>query len=188
MKLILIRHGATEANEKRLYCGSTDLPLSASGAAALREKVLSGAYPCADGFRFVTSGLKRCAETLLAVYGAVAFTPEKRISEMDFGVFEMKSYAELKDDPAYVAWISGDNEKNVAPGGESGEMMKERVFDWLSEAVSENADTVAVTHGGVIAAIMDKLFAEEPKNRYEWQPVCGGGYVVDVEKHVYTAF
>ena len=32
----LIRHGMTEANEKHLYCGSTDLPLSAAGAAALR--------------------------------------------------------------------------------------------------------------------------------------------------------
>lgn len=31
MKLILIRHGKTEANEKHLYCGSTDVSLSESG-------------------------------------------------------------------------------------------------------------------------------------------------------------
>ena len=28
MKILLLRHGITEANEKHLYCGSTDLPLS----------------------------------------------------------------------------------------------------------------------------------------------------------------
>ena len=28
MRILLLRHGITEANEKHLYCGSTDLPLS----------------------------------------------------------------------------------------------------------------------------------------------------------------
>ena len=31
MTIYLIRHGKTEANEKHLYCGSTDLPLSEAG-------------------------------------------------------------------------------------------------------------------------------------------------------------
>ena len=31
MSIYLIRHGKTEANEKHLYCGSTDLPLSEKG-------------------------------------------------------------------------------------------------------------------------------------------------------------
>ena len=33
----LIRHGRTEANEKHLYCGSSDLPLSVSGAEELKK-------------------------------------------------------------------------------------------------------------------------------------------------------
>ena len=31
MTIYLIRHGKTKANERRLYCGSTDLPLSLVG-------------------------------------------------------------------------------------------------------------------------------------------------------------
>ena len=31
MSIYLIRHGRTEANEKWLYCGSTDLSLSEKG-------------------------------------------------------------------------------------------------------------------------------------------------------------
>lgn len=35
-----------------------------------------------------------------------------------------------------------------------------------------------ITHGGVIAAIMERLFPEEKKNCYEWQPQPGHGYAV----------
>ena len=34
MKILLLRHGITEANEKHLYCGSTDLSGRARRAAA----------------------------------------------------------------------------------------------------------------------------------------------------------
>jgi hypothetical protein len=37
MTVYLIRHGKTEANEKWLYCGSTDLPLSQKGREELTE-------------------------------------------------------------------------------------------------------------------------------------------------------
>ena len=33
--IYLIRHGKTEANARGLYCGSTDLPLSAEGRTQL---------------------------------------------------------------------------------------------------------------------------------------------------------
>ena len=37
-------------------------------------------------------------------------------------------------------------------------------------------DAVLVTHGGVIAALMEHLFPQENKNRYQWQSANGGGY------------
>ena len=40
-------------------------------------------------------------------------------------------------------------------------------------------DTVLVTHGGVIAAIMAFCFPEENKTRYQWQPAPGHGYVLE---------
>ena len=42
MRLILLRHGLTEANERHLYFGSTDLPLSERGREALRRSKDSG--------------------------------------------------------------------------------------------------------------------------------------------------
>ena len=39
-------------------------------------------------------------------------------------------------------------------------------------------DTCVITHGGVIAAIMEHLLPEENKNRYQWQPRPGEGYCI----------
>ena len=180
MKLILIRHGNTEANEKHLYCGSTDLPLSHAGKAALLERKAAAGIPLAEGFRILTSGMRRCEETLSLLYGEVPHETDAAFREMDCGAFEMRSYEEMKTDPAYIAWISGNNEANVCPGGESGEIMTARVVKGLEKLMADGRDSLLVTHGGVIAAIMTYLFPEEGKNRYEWQPKPGGGYAIDL--------
>ena len=177
-RIYLIRHGATRANEQHLYCGSTDLPLSEAGAAAL-GKLSYGM----DAERYVTSGMKRTNETLRILFGNVPFREEAAFREVDFGVFEMRSYGELKDDPAYQAWLAGDNEKNVPPGGESGEAMKARALPAFGALAALPGDTVLVTHGGVIAAIMEAAFPGEGKNRYQWQPAPGHGYAVTPEEY-----
>ena len=41
MTIYLIRHGKTSANEKHLYCGSTDLPLSNAGKEELRSVIMT---------------------------------------------------------------------------------------------------------------------------------------------------
>ncbi len=187
MKLILIRHGKTEANEKHLYCGSTDLPLSEGGKSELTERKNTVKYPSIDGFRILTSGMLRCEETLGILYGDVPHETNEAFREMDFGAFEMRSYEKMKNDPDYIAWITGDNEANVAPGGESGNLMTERVLESLKRLIADGRDTLIVTHGGVIAAVMVYLFTEEGRNRYEWQPKPGGGYMIDVTEKQYMA-
>ena len=187
MKLILIRHGKTGANEKHLYCGSTDIPLSDGGRTELLQKKETTAYPNITGYHILTSGMKRCEETLPILYGNIPNETDAAFREMDFGAFEMRSYEEMKNDPDYIAWISGDNESNVTPGGESGNIMTARVIDGLQRLIGDGRDTLLVTHGGVIAAIMAYLFASESRNRYEWQPKPGGGYVIDITDKQYTA-
>lgn len=172
------------------------------------------------GFRnltFITSGMKRTEQTLELLFGEAIFEPGGRVTgifgssvdhsvdmrfrEIDFGIFEMRSYHDLKDTPEYQEWISGDNETNVCPGGESGRQMEARVMEAFNElqeqflkSVDSNfaadnfsvtsctdvpdRDIVVVTHGGVIAAIMNNLFPEEDKTRFDWQPAPGCGYVI----------
>ena len=171
MTIYLIRHGKTEANERRLYCGSTDLSLSNAGKAELKNLHYE-----IKNVRFFTSGMKRTNETLRVLFGNVPFEVDPRFREVDFGIFEMRSYEDLKDTPPYQAWITGDNETNIPPQGESGTQMKQRVLAALSEI---REDTCVITHGGVIAAIMEHMFPDENKNRYEWQPQPGHGYAIE---------
>ena len=168
MTVYLIRHGKTAANERHLYCGSSDLSLSEAGRAELE-----GLHYDIPNVRFLTSGMKRTNETLQILFGNVPFETEPRFREVNFGIFEMKCYDELKDTPEYQAWLTGDNEANIPPKGESGEQMCRRVLEAFSEI---REDTCVIAHGGVIAAIMEHLFPEEHKNRYQWQPQNGRGY------------
>ena len=175
MTIYLIRHGKTQANEKHLYCGSTDLPLSEAG----REE-LQGVHYDIKNVRFLTSGMKRTEETLKILFGDVPYEVDPRFREIDFGVFEMRSYDQLKDTPEYQAWLTGDNEANIPPLGESAMQMKKRVLEAFSEI---QEDTCIITHGGVIATIMAAYFPEEGNTRYQWQPKPGCGYVIQQGKY-----
>lgn len=170
--LYLIRHGQTQANLEHRYCGATDLPLSPEGAENLQKLHYS-----VSNVRFLTSGMLRTEQTLNILFGPVPHEQRPEFREVDFGIFEMHTYEELKENPAYQAWLTGDNMENIPPEGESGNQMCARVLKALPELFTE--DTVLVTHGGVIAAIMDHLFPEEHKSRYQWQPTPGHGYRIE---------
>ena len=173
MKLYLIRHGKTIANERHLYCGSTELPLSEKGIQELEQLH----YKVPSDCQYITSGMLRAEQSLYHLFRNVTHKIDRRFREFDFGVFEMNGYEKLKKQSVYQEWLSGDNEKNIPPQGESGEQMAQRVLEGLQEIQNQQKDTVLITHGGVIAVIMNHLFPEENKNRYQWQPSPGSGYV-----------
>ncbi|HHV97608.1 MAG TPA: histidine phosphatase family protein [Clostridiaceae bacterium] len=180
-KIHIIRHGRTFANEKSLYCGSTDIPLSESGAKEILDFKSKGVYPKAE--LFITSGMKRTIETLKLIYGDVDFITIKGLREYDFGDFEMQGYNELKDRPDYQEWIT-DEEGNVrCPGGESKNEFYKRVDQSIQKILKEifkrdTGSAMVICHGGVIAVIMDRLFPNK-RNFYEWQPKYGLGYTLE---------
>lgn len=190
-RILLLRHGSTEANEKFLYCGRTDISLTDKGKKDLLEKSKHyqkrlDLYQKSDAVnvKYFTSGMKRTNETVEILFNTRNYVCLPSVQEINFGIYEMKSYEELKDRPDYKEWISGDYYSNVPKDGESGNQMKERVlsaFDKLSNELAaepEDMTYVLVCHGGVIAAVMEHLFPDEDKNLYEWQPKRGCGYLL----------
>lgn len=171
--IYLIRHGKTEANEQHLYCGSTDLALSDAGREELRQMKYG-----INAEEFIISGMRRTEETLRILFGEVPFSVCPDFREIDFGIFEMKGYEQLKEDPDYQAWITGDNDANIPPLGESGVQMRRRVLPAFRSLQQKDRSIAVITHGGVIACIMETLFPEEEKSRYQWQPKPGHGYAL----------
>ena len=176
MKLTLIRHGITEGTLKKLYYGSTDLPLLPEGAARLEELKAMGGYPLAK--RYFTSGMLRTEQTLAVLYGNVEHDSLPGLREIDFGDFEMKTYEELCSDPSYLAWITGNNEANVCPGGESGVIVTDRALAALAPVIASGEDAVVITHGGVIGGVLAKWFPGG-SGRYEFTPEPGRGFTVE---------
>ncbi|MCL2704242.1 MAG: histidine phosphatase family protein [Defluviitaleaceae bacterium] len=176
MEIHLIRHGKTLANEKRLYCGSTDLPLSENGRVEIIRLKEQGVYPSAD--MLFTSGLLRAEQTLEIIYGYVESMVIPQITEFDFGLFEMKSYEELKEDADYQAWITDLTGDVKCPDGDSKMMFERRVADGFNQIINKaEKDAVIICHGGVIVSIMERLMPGE-RNFYEWQPEPGRGYTL----------
>ena len=178
MDITLIRYGKTEANERHLYCGATDLPLSENGIAELKALISAEKYPDISGLHIYTSGMRRADQTLRAIYGDIAFDAIPEMRELNFGKFEMHSYEELKEDADYIAWITDQTGSMPCPGGESSAQFKARVFAVFDELAGRNQSAVVVCHGGVIAELMARLFPDSVKNFYEWQPSAGRGYTI----------
>ena len=179
--LYLLRHGMTEANEKRVYCGSTDLPLSENGRAAAREIAALRPLPACE--LYVTSGMARANETLEILTGHKADRVLTAFSEMDFGRFEMLGYETLRHDPDYQCWISDTGGGVPCPGGESTGAFRQRVRSGSAELLEMQWRTaLVVCHGGVIVNLMDSWFPLEARGFYEWQPAACRGWRVLFER------
>ncbi len=178
MILHLIRHGKTLANQDGLYCGKTDLPLTEEGLQAVKDLAAQGIYPSLKGLDVYTSGLARTRQTLEAIYGPVDHKILPGFQEMDFGLFEMKSYEQLKNNPAYLAWIEDETGRLACPEGESSSDFIQRVNSSFEKLKSKKSSALLICHGGVIARLMEQIFPQEGRHFYRWQPRPGLGYSI----------
>ena len=174
--LHLIRHGKTIANELRLYCGHSDLPLSDIGRAELIALKEQGIYPSHADMYF-TSGLLRTDETLGLLYGDVKRQSLPKLMEFNFGIFEMKSHEALEGNHDYQQWINDKTNLFRCPGGENKKDFLERVIGEYKKLEQWPSSKLVICHGGVIASIMEFMFPQK-KNFYEWQPKPGRGYTI----------
>ncbi|MDR2756353.1 MAG: histidine phosphatase family protein [Planctomycetaceae bacterium] len=178
MIIHLLRHGRTIANEKGFYCGSSDQPLSDGGIEQLRQLKTEISFPITE--RYVTSGLRRTIETLKILYDKTPDAVVEELNEYNFGDFEMKPYNDLKENPDYIRWISGDDDVSC-PNGESRKKFRERISYGFELVRAMKAESVfIVCHGGVIASLMNMLFKEQKKSYDEWLPQNGHGYTIKI--------
>ena len=173
MILTLIRHGQTEGSINDLYYGAADIPVLPESLAELHEN--AARYPTAK--RYFTSGMLRTEQTFRAIYGDVPHMVLPGLREMDFGDFEMRSYEQMKDDPAFQHWMT-DSEHLPCPNGESAPQTTARNLKAMETGLAEDSDAVCVIHGGVIAGFMMTWFGGL---RVDWYRKAGTGYQVTFE-------
>lgn len=151
--ILLLRHGATEANEKKVFSGAKDIPLSAGGVETLER--MKALYP--QGSVYFTSGMLRTRQTLHIIYGDVLSVEIPELREYCLGDFEGRSHEELmENEPAYRAWVDVGWKGMACPGGESVPDFYARVDDGWRKLLDYRWDGLAVlvAHGGVIGHIL----------------------------------
>lgn len=154
MDVIFIRHGETSENKGGIY-GSPDTSLSKRG----KEQIHRASKLLKDiSFDVVyISPLKRTIETsnILGLEGIL----EPRVKEINFGIFEGKTYEEIKRDfPEETDAWTNDHINYRIPKGESLMDLYKRTSNFLEEVVEEDRDVIVVTHEGVIKCALCWVF------------------------------
>jgi broad specificity phosphatase PhoE len=104
------------------------------------------------------------------------------LREIDFGAWETRTFAEAAgDDPALVDRWAAFSLDFAFPGGESVEGFLRRVHGAAQRLVQAEAPTVlAVTHGGVIRAMVCHLLGLEPRHYLAFDVPYSGLVVIDL--------
>jgi broad specificity phosphatase PhoE/ribonuclease HI len=145
-RLILIRHGATEHSLDKRFSGRNDLPLNRLGKRQADE--LAARLDAIGVTAVVSSPLRRAQQTAEAIASRLdlAVRANDDLAEVDFGVWEGKTFGEVqRDQPAELtAWLASTDV--APPGGES--------FAAAGRRVRRGRDAVIAAHGGATVAVV----------------------------------
>lgn len=170
MKIYVVRHGKTKWNQEKRMQGIKNSDLIGVG---IEEAKKLGEYLKDVEFEKVwTSPLGRCLETTGHVVGDRSLDVEKLdgLHEFNFGEFEGKTIDEIEKkypEENYNLW--NKPEAYVPVGGEDFEDLFKRVGASFNEIVkkSKGGNTLVVTHGVYISALLAMIENKEIKDIWE---------------------
>ena len=157
-RIFLIRHGQTEWNRLKMYCGWHDKPLNETGknqARLLKRKLKAEVIN-----KIYSSDRKRAIQTAKIIFGNRHIQQVKGLREIHFGVFEGLTHKQIlkKFPEAYKKWLNCPFSADI-PKGENLNVFSKRVITAFNKIVSSNkSKTIAIVcHGGTISIIINKL-------------------------------
>lgn len=152
MKIVLVRHGLSEANIGRYY-SLDDTKLDKNGYEILDKT--SKNLEKYDIDHVYTSNLLRSQQTAKRL-GFNDFTIDARLNELDFGNFKGKLFEDMKKEEAQFFKEKEKDVFNVKyPDGESRVDLIKRTSEFLDELVKKDENALCVSH---CIAIKSTLF------------------------------
>ncbi len=174
MRIFLVRHGET-GWKKKGFLSYTDITLTKKGldqaknlAKKLKNEKIDVIY---------SSPLKRCVQTAnyIAKELGMKVTIDKRLMEVNFGIFEGLSTEEAKRKfPEIFSKRRKNKWKFRIPRGESYEDAAKRVSRLINEIKNTYSSVVFVTHATIIKVIL-KQFTNKTLKEIEdkhYKPAC----------------
>lgn len=156
-KLLLIRHGESEANNNGFFAGQYDAPLMPKGIEQA-EKTAKYIVERYAPTKIYASDLKRayCTAVPISKLIGVDIITNQGIREIYAGKWQQMSFDELekKFSDEYTVWLN-DIGNACCNDGESVKELSERVMTTLTAIAEENhGETIAVAHSKVVAETM----------------------------------
>ncbi|ACQ51713.1 alpha-ribazole phosphatase [Clostridium botulinum] len=161
MNIYLIRHGETEQNKRKNFYGKLDVELNEKGEE--QSYKVGELLKDIEFNKIYISDRKRTRETAEIILERNKFYEkekniiykDERINEIDFGIFEGKSYEEIGSlYPKEQEKWEKDWKNFPSPKGESAVVFYNRVENFMKHIQKEeDGNYLIVTHGGVIRMI-----------------------------------
>lgn len=180
MKIILVRHGLSEANIAQLY-SLEDTKIHKSGF-----NVLINTRRALERYRIdkvYTSELVRSQQTA-RMLGYSEFSTDERLNELDFGDFKGQSFVEVRTNYKDFFDLQKEDLFNTKyPNGESRNDVIKRVGDFLTEISKKNENALCISHGMAIKSALFWVL----KNTDDWDAFWienGSITVIDVKSNI----
>ena len=185
MKITLVRHPQTIANQKKIIYGKTNFPYTKLGEEQIKSIVTYFEQKClSKKVKIVTSPAERAAELALQTGSIIGIMPrlEKRLGEMDFGIFEGKTIEEIKENyqKEYEDFVYRF-ETTCIPGGESYQEFRQRIHEYVA-TLSKEDEVILFTHGAVIREILEHMLSLTPGD--SWKFSINNGTIIELEEKV----
>ena len=151
MRLYLVRHGESVANEKKVYAGQTDVMLTENGRN--QAKQIQPVLAQVHFDKVYSSDLTRAIETQRLAIPGVEGERTPLLREFAVGTMEGMGFSEVRERVGPSVSAARDY---TAFGGENAEMVCNRLREFLASLESQNCENVvAFAHNGIMIAMME---------------------------------
>jgi len=162
--LVLVRHGQSQWNEKGLWTGWKDIPLSSTGIEEARK---AGELLKDIHFNYAfTSDLQRAGQTtdeiIKALGQTMPITKDKALNEKDYGDMTGKNKWEVKKEVGDEEFMKIRRSWDYpVPGGESLKMVYERTIPYYQQHIlpllKEGKNVLVSAHNNSLRALVKYL-------------------------------
>ncbi|MDM8534665.1 histidine phosphatase family protein [Clostridiaceae bacterium HSG29] len=161
-KIYFVRHGETNANIERRYCGFTDIEINEQGI--IQAKEASEKLKDYKIDLFFSSDLIRTRMTANEINKNhnLDIVYLKNLREMNFGELENLTFKEIGEKfPEEKEKIIASKNEYIFPSGESLKMLYERTNQCLKEILNKYKDgnILIVSHSGAIESMLTEILS-----------------------------
>lgn len=174
-ELYLMRHGQTAANHRGIYCGQTDIALTAAGVQQAGNAAKH--LPCVA--HVYSSDLIRAKQTARIAMPHAKITYQNALREIDFGDFEGLNADQIQA-AMPIAWhrYMEDFMAFTFPHGDAVQEYLTNAIDTIQSIVAahENERLLVVSHKGFILVVLSHYLNGDSAHMFDYD-IAPGSFI-----------